>query len=60
MGGVEEFWGADDLGVSLASRGVRGAQSLRKMQVSYGETRIAPVFVIWDRSMLAVEEAESK
>ncbi len=60
MGGVEQFWGADDLGVSLASRGVRGAQSLRKMRVSYGETRIAPVFVIWDRSMLAVEEAESK
>jgi len=59
-GGVGDFWGADDIGVSLASKGFRGAESLRKMSVSEGGTRIAPVFVIWDRSMLAVEEAESK
>ena len=59
-GGVGDFWGADDIGVSLASKGVRGAQSLRRMQNSFDDPRIAPVFVIWDRSMLAVEKAKSK
>lgn len=59
-GGVGDFWGADDIGVSLASKGFRGAESLRKMSVSEGGTRIAPVFVVWDRSMLAVEEGKSK
>lgn len=59
-GGVGDFWGADDIGVSLASKGFRGAESLRKMSVSEGGTRIAPVFVVWDRSMLAVEKGKSK
>lgn len=60
-GGVGDFWGADDIGVSLASKGFRGAESLRKMVTQGGyQVRIAPVFVIWDRSMLAVEEAKSK
>jgi hypothetical protein len=65
-GGVGDFWGADDIGVSLASKGVRGAQSKRMM--GFGgfeagrarETVEADVFVIWDRSMLAVEEGKSK
>jgi len=61
-GGVGDFWGADDIGVSLASKGIRGAQSVRGISVPRGGSsyRVAPVFVIWDRSMLAVEEAKSK
>jgi hypothetical protein len=60
--GVGDFWGADDIGVSLASKGIRGAQSLRGISVPQGGSsfRITPVFVIWDRSMLAVEEVKSK
>jgi len=54
-GGVGDFFGADDIGVSLASKGIRGAQSLRYFNRS--ETA-EPVFVIWDRSMLAVEKAK--
>jgi hypothetical protein len=57
-----KFWGAEDIGVSAASEGHRGALHLRNMRVikNNGRTdfnRIAPVYVIWDRSMLAVEEA---
>ena len=61
--GKQPFWGADDLGVLAASQGHRGAEHLRNMRViknggRTGFNRIAPVFVIWDRSMLAVQEAD--
>lgn len=57
-----KFWGAEDIGVAAASEGYRGARQLRNMRVikNGGRTdfnRIAPVYVIWDRSMLAVEES---
>ena len=57
-----KFWGAEDIGVSAAAEGHRGALHLRNMRVikeggRRSFNRIAPVYVIWDRSMLAVEEA---
>lgn len=58
-----KFWEADNLGVAAAAEGHRGARQLRTMRVikDGGRTdfrRIAPVYVIWDRSMLAVQEAD--
>ena len=50
---VDEFYGSDDLGRALAAQGVRGA-SLDALTMSQN----TEIFIIWDRSMLAVEESK--
>lgn len=57
-----EFRGDDDIGRVLAARGVRGAKLNVRVSGSFsavvGEAIESNVIVIWDRSMLAVEESE--
>jgi hypothetical protein len=48
-----EFYGGSDLGRALAAQGVRGA-SLTGFVMS----KTSEVIIIWDRSMLAVEESK--
>jgi hypothetical protein len=52
---ITNFWLDDDLGVSLAAKGYRGAQGMRAMGLR-NQPKESLVYVIWDRSMLAVEE----
>jgi hypothetical protein len=51
------FWGSEDLGVSLASKGYRGARVNMNIGDKFQST-LSDVFVIWDRSMLVVEGDE--
>jgi len=56
------FRGADDLGVALAAKGIRGAKQIRGISLRStpsapsGKFENAEVFLIWDRSMLAVQD----
>jgi len=49
------FRGADDIGVVLAAKGIRGVKQKRSMKLKGNEFGDVEVFLIWDRSMLAVE-----
>jgi len=51
MGG---FYGGDDIGRKLAARGVRGVEA-NKFVFGADEK----IYIIWDRSMLAVEESKT-
>ena len=46
------FRGADDIGVALAAKGIRGVKQSRDV----GLVDKVEVFLIWDRSMLAVQD----
>lgn len=46
------FWLDDDLGVELAAKGYRASLHYRNL----GKREEIPVFLIWDRSMLAVQD----
>ena len=56
------FRGADDLGVALAAKGIRGVKQVRGISLqstpsnASGRFKSAEVFLIWDRSMLAVQD----
>ncbi len=58
--GKTNFWQDDDLGVDLASKGKRAALHYRNIggKTPDGKKIVVnnPVFVIWDRSMLAVQD----
>lgn len=59
----QSFWGDEDIGTSAVAEGYRGAQHRRNLRVITDGgrrdfMRTAPVYVIWDRSMLAVQEAD--
>ena len=48
------WWNGDDIGVALAAQGYRGTEQVRGLPMNSSEAY--KVYVIWDRSMLAVEE----
>jgi hypothetical protein len=48
------WWNGDDIGVALAAQGYRGTEQIRGLPMNPSEAY--KVYVIWDRSMLAVEE----
>jgi len=49
----EGFYGADDIGRKLAAQGVKGVETIATLDGSRER-----IFIIWDRSMLVVEESE--
>jgi len=54
--GEGDFFGSDDLGRKLAARGIRGV----KITIGVGGGVDGKIVLIWDRSMVAVQEAETQ